>query len=112
MAKLVPRFKIWLENENGEYIIGAGAARILEAIEETNSLKEASKKLGISYKHAWSLIKRAEKAYEIRIVDTRRGGVEKGRTYITSEGRRLLRIFNELQKAVEETVEKKMEELV
>ncbi len=112
MAKLIPRFKIWLENEKGEYIIGAGTAKILEAIEKTNSLKKAAKKLGISYKHAWSLIKRAEKAYGIRIVNTKRGGIEKGQTHITNEGRKLLEMFNELQKAVEKIVEKKMGELI
>ena len=52
--------KIWLENENGELVIGTGRLRILEAILEVGSINKASKKLGQPFRTVWGKIKTAE----------------------------------------------------
>ncbi|WP_363321777.1 hypothetical protein [Methanohalophilus sp.] len=48
--------KVWLSHE-GKPVLGAGKVEILRAIDEEGSLQKACKKLDISYKHAWKIIK-------------------------------------------------------
>ena len=47
--------KLWF-TEGGKTVMGAGRAELLKTIEEERSLRKACKKLGISYKHAWTIL--------------------------------------------------------
>ena len=42
--------------------MGAGRAELLRTIDEEHSLRKASSKLGISYKHAWIMLKKMNEA--------------------------------------------------
>lgn len=100
----VPRAKVWLELD-GEYVCGHGLCQILSAIAETGSIKEASAKLGKSYRHVWSRVKEAEAAIGERLVDAHVGGRAELRSELTPRARELMTAFVELRQAVFDMVE-------
>jgi len=89
------RFRVWLEKE-GEPIISEGKYRLLREIERTGSIKEAARKLGLSYKKAHSQIRTIEERLGFEVVrrQRKRGAVltEAGRE-ILSEYERVLSAF-------------------
>ena len=92
---LKPRIKVWLEYLDRP-IIGAGGARLLKLIDETNSISKAAEKMGVSYRFAWNYIKNVERTLKTRIVSSKKGGNEKGRTVLTPVGKSILREYEKL----------------
>lgn len=86
--------KIWLEVD-GRPVIGEGRARLLESIDETKSLSESARRMGLSYRYAWGVIKEIEKNLGKSIISSSRGGSGGGKTDLTEDGRALLREFRE-----------------
>ena len=93
MVKLKLRSRQWIVNEQGEMVMGEGRKRILETIEETGSINKAAKRLKMSYKGVWSRIKATESHVNVRLVqsDGKRG------SYVTEEGKTLLRKYTQLK---------------
>jgi len=73
-------------------------ALLLRRISETNSLTEAAKLLGISYRNAWDRIKRMESSSGKRILETKAGGATGGSSRLTPEGMSLLKEFRTVRK--------------
>jgi molybdate transport system regulatory protein len=93
------RSKVWLEEENG-LVFGSGKAMILKYIKETGSIAKAAKKLNMSYRHAWSYIKSAEKRMGRPLIECARGGRDKGGTVLTDYAENLLKKFIKLEEKV------------
>ena len=74
---LKAKTKLWF-TENGKTVIGAGRAELLRTIDEERSLRKASSKLGISYKHAWIMLKKMNEALGKPATITVRGGKRSG----------------------------------
>lgn len=83
--------------------MGAGRAELLRTIEEEHSLRKACKKLGISYKHAWTMLKKMNEALGEPAVITVRGGKEQG-TFLTDLGRKLLAEYETGKQLINETI--------
>ena len=85
--------RIWIEVD-GQILLGEGRVTLLKAIEETGSLSKAAKKLGMSYKKAWSLMDtvntRAAKPICVKSI----GGKSGGGTALTSYGKLLIETFD------------------
>jgi molybdate transport system regulatory protein len=64
--------------------MGEGRADLLKAIREEGSLNRASKKMKISYKHAWLLLNEIEHSLGEPVIIKKRGGKEQG-TFLTVE---------------------------
>lgn len=96
------RTKIWL-TEDGKHIIGAGKVNLLKVIDEERSLSKACKKLGISYKHAWMILKKMNERVEHDVVYTVRGGKDQG-TFLTEYGKRLIDEYEASRTYIDETV--------
>ena len=94
--------KLWF-TENEKTVIGAGRAELLKAIDEEHSLRKASSKLGISYKHAWIMLKKMNEALGEPAITTVRGGKEQG-TFLTDLGRRLLAEYETSKQLINETI--------
>ena len=62
MNRTQAKTKIWLVNDKDEPVIGEGKAALLKSIKEEGSLNKACKKVKISYKHAWLLLKEIEES--------------------------------------------------
>ncbi len=88
------RAKSWLEKD-GAFLVGEGRARLLSLVEETGSISEAAKRMGMSYRHAWGTIKGISESAGERIVQSERGGTGGGRTTLTERGREILSAYEE-----------------
>lgn len=89
--------KIWYETKDGERLFGAGKYELLKAIEETSSLKMAMEKVGWTYRKTWDNLQKIEETCGFPIIETHRGGIDKGSTSLTEEGKLLLRAYKELE---------------
>lgn len=90
------RSKVWLE-KNGEVVFGSGKAVILKHILETGSIAKSAKRLDMSYRHAWSYIKSAEKRLGRPLVICRRGGPNGGGATLTGYASGVLKKFVRLE---------------
>ncbi|AKB73326.1 DNA-binding domain of ModE [Methanosarcina lacustris Z-7289] len=95
--------KLWF-TEDGRTVMGAGRAELLKTIDEERSLRKACQKLGISYKHAWLMLKKMNEALGEPAVVTVRGGKEQG-TFLTDLGRKLLVEYDSNKKMINEAIE-------
>lgn len=86
--------------------MGSGRAELLRTIEEEHSLRKACKKLGISYKHAWLMLKKMNEALGEPAIITVRGGKSQG-TFLTDLGRKLLAEYETGKKVINATIEDK-----
>ena len=94
-----PRFKVWLETEEG-YAFGPGTFTLLKMVEEKGSLKSAVDSLGMSYRYAWGLLKRVEERVGAPILKTFKGGRHGGGgATLTEEGRWLLEEYSKVMEA-------------
>ncbi len=99
-----PRVKVWLELD-GEYVFGHGLSRMLDAVRETGSIKEAARKLGKSYRYIWGRIKQAEESIGESLVETQVGGKGAHRSDLTPRAQELLDAFYALRQRMTEVLE-------
>lgn len=85
------KYKIWLETEGKAF--GEGPCDILMKIEKHGSLKGAAEEMGMSYSHAWNLIKRLEGRLGFALLNSKAGGVSGGGTSLTPEARELIKRY-------------------
>jgi molybdate transport system regulatory protein len=99
---LKAKTKLWF-TEDGRTVMGAGRAELLKAIDEEHSLRKACEKLGISYKHAWLMLKKMNEALGEPAVTTVRGGKNQG-TFLTNLGRKLMAEYETSKQLINETI--------
>ena len=102
--KLKVKSKVWLEKE-GRLVFGIGKATILNHIQKTGSINMAAKELNMSYRHAWSYIKSAEKRLGRALVICTKGGASGGSTKLTPYAKELLKNFFNLERQVKISVD-------
>lgn len=95
--KLTVKSKIWVEDENGKVVFGAGRLRILKAIEEQGSILAAAKALGMSYRAVWGKIKATEERLGQPILRKQTGGAHGGGSQLTPFARTLVDRFQQLE---------------
>ena len=96
-VKLKPVPHLSLENKK-QTVLEEVDARLLRRISETNSLAEAAKLLGISYRNAWDRIKRLESRSGKKILESKAGGATGGSSRLTPDGMTLFREFRSVRK--------------
>ena len=94
-------FKVILEIEGEKRISGNNLFNLLDRIMVTGSISSAASSLGFSYRYAWGLIKEAEKAMGLQLVEKQAGGVAGGGTSLTREGRDLLVQYKSFREEIE-----------
>jgi len=95
------RGKVWLEVD-GEHVFGPGRLALLQAIDREGSIQAAADRMGISYRHAWSMLKASGERSGRRLVETRRGGKSGGGARLTDFGRALCRTFTRMEERFHE----------
>lgn len=100
------KLKIWME-EKGEPVLGGGRLRLLKAIGESGSLKAATEKLDISYRHAWGQIRKMEKRLGFKLIAPKTGGKNGGGSTLTADAKKIIRAFESLQRDVNRYAEKR-----
>lgn len=68
---------------------------LLKAIDQSNSINQAAKQMGLSYKGAWQMMGRATPKV---LISTATGGSKGGGTSLTATGQALLTLFTRLEK--------------
>ena len=100
-------YKFWIETESGSPILGEGKWKLLKAIEETGSLKDAAEKMGFAYRQTWENLKNIEERLGFRIIEKSRGGEKGGQTVLTEKGRQIVAFFDRLYQETEPELQKK-----
>ena len=104
------KVKWWLE-KNGGMVHGKGRLKLLEAIEQRGSLREAARVCGISYRAAWGKLRASEERLGEALAESQSG---KRGMKITPRARQLIRIFHSIDQKLEEAtaaiVKKSLEE--
>lgn len=85
--------------------IGPGKADILEGIRETGSIAAAGRRMGMSYKRAWLLIEALNESFGTPLVETARGGSERGGARLTGTGERVLDSYRRIEMLTENAIE-------
>lgn len=93
-------------NRKGLCLLGPGKTELLFEIQRTGSLRAASRNLGISYQHAWTLIDTINQASYEPVVTKQRGGTGGGGATLTAYGERLLKDYQSIDKEVKKFFQK------
>jgi molybdate transport system regulatory protein len=70
---------------------------LLKAIEQSGSINQAAKNVGLSYKGAWQMLERANNGAPQPLLATATGGSKGGGTALTPAGKALLALFARLE---------------
>jgi molybdate transport system regulatory protein len=70
---------------------------LLKAIDDSGSINQAAKQMGLSYKGAWQIIERANNLAPKVLINTATGGSKGGGTCLTTAGQALLSLFIRLE---------------
>ncbi|MCK9219583.1 MAG: LysR family transcriptional regulator [Bacteroidales bacterium] len=86
-------YKIWLETSGQVGVLGDKKCDLLRAINETGSLNDAVKKMGLTYRKTWDNLRRIEKNLGFPLIKPTRGGADGGNTVLTLEGKIIIAAF-------------------
>lgn len=79
-------------------MMGPGKADLLALIAETGSIAAAGRRLGMSYKRAWSLVETLNGMFSVPLVERTRGGAAHGGARLTKAGARVLSLYRSLDR--------------
>ena len=94
--ELRPRLRV---TRGDSIVLGPGKAELLEAIEQTGSIRDAASELDMSYMRAWSLIRVMNSWFREPLVEALRGGAKRGGATLTPAGRQVLRLYRTMTAA-------------
>lgn len=109
--KLMVHCKVWVEDDSGALVFGAGRRRILEAVEKAGSIIGAAKELGMSYSAVWGKIHATEQRLGRPILEKKIGGLKGGGSVLTPFAKELLDRFRALEGRTQEAAEKIFEHI-
>ncbi len=102
--------KFWVENK-GEVVLGSGKAALLLAVHENGSIQRAAEQFGMSYRHAWGIIRKMEQRAGFRLVNARAGGGEGKGAQLTARGRDFVGKFTLFEEALRRITAEKFVEI-
>ncbi len=91
---LTIRYKIWLETDEMNGILGDGKWRLLKSISETGSLKLAMQKHHLTYRKTWDNLNKIEELLGFAVIERQRGGKDGGKTVLTARGQAIVDAFD------------------
>lgn len=94
-------FRIWIERR-GKPVLGKGRVELLAAIGRTASISAAAREMKMSYRHAWNMVQEINERAGAPLVEAAVGGKKGGGATLTEQGRRAVRLFQELQAKIAE----------
>ncbi len=108
MTDFRKRSRIWLEYGD-ESLLGKGGYELLKGIRDFGSLKKSVEKSGLSYRYAWNYIRKLENVLGSKVVESFRGGKEKGGMRLTPLGESLLREYERTTNLISRIIEEESE---
>ncbi len=98
--KVHVRVNVWLENEKGEIVYGAGRQQILEAVAQDGTLSAAASDLGMSYRGLWGRIRISERRLGFQLLESHAGRGPNSGSSLTAHGKALMEIYGRLREAL------------
>ena len=92
------RLRLRLNGSRG-VVMGPGRADLLDYIAQTGSIAAAGRRMGMSYKRAWSLVESLNTTFHHPLVETAKGGAGHGGAKLTPLGQELLAAYRALEEA-------------
>lgn len=96
------KVKLYLTDDEGVKYMGIGVLWLLEEIEKTGSLRQASISLGISYSKCYQMISNAEKELGHSLVERRKGGAQHEGAVLTEFAHEFMDLYRTFQNRVKE----------
>ena len=88
---------LWL-TVDGQNLCGPGRIELLERIEDTGSIRQATIAMGMSYRAAWDAVDLMGRRSGLTLVSRRTGGTGGGGAGLSAEGRALIQLYRKLEK--------------
>jgi molybdate transport system regulatory protein len=101
LGKLTIKSKVWVVDESGKVVFGAGRLRILELVDQYGSIHAAAKELRMSYRAVWGKIKATEDRLGQPLVKRKPDGARRGGSVLTPFARVIMEMFRQMQTLVE-----------
>lgn len=97
MKALKPlRLRIRLTSEHG-IVMGPGRADLLDFIAQTGSIAASARAMKMSYRRAWTLVEDLNSTFTAPLVETSKGGAERGGARLTELGTSLLTSYRAME---------------
>ncbi len=90
-------------------IFGPGKVKLLEAIDSEGSISAGARKIGMSYRRAWILVDAINAHLKNKAVETAPGGKGGGGASITSIGRKVIKLYREMELKASDSIKKEKE---
>jgi molybdate transport system regulatory protein len=103
--RMKPKLRVWV-TFGDDLKFGDGRARLLEAIEERGSLKQAAKAFEMSYRNAWGYLRELEDAAGFKFVERVAGGGPESGMRLTDAGKGFLRRYRTFRDALERSMQR------
>ena len=85
--------------------LGPGKVALLEEIERSGSISKAARKLGLSYRRAWTLVDTMNKSFESYLVRGSAGGKRGGGAYLTPLGAKMVKAYRAMETKAEKAIQ-------
>ncbi|MEZ0167254.1 winged helix-turn-helix domain-containing protein [Microvirga sp. TS319] len=95
------RLRIYFDAQT---MLGPGKADLLQGIQETGSIAAAGRRMGMSYKRAWTLVDTLNHYFRQPLVISAAGGKAGGGASLTPLGIEVLARYRHMQEATERAV--------
>ena len=80
--------------------IGPGKADLLQAIDDTGSISGAARRMRMTYRRAWLLVRTMNECFASPLVEAEKGGAAGGGARLTQTGRQVLSQYRETAQLV------------
>jgi molybdate transport system regulatory protein len=92
--RFVPRVRVFCGTG---IALGPGKADLLDLVAQTGSIREAARRMEMSYMRAWMLIKTMNSCFREPLVAASRGGRSRGGATLTGTGKAALQLYRRLE---------------
>lgn len=82
-------------------VLGPGRLDMLEGIEETGSISAAARRMGMSYRRAWTLVDDLNQCFREPLVESVAGGQRGGGARLTAFGAEVAALYRQVVAAAE-----------
>jgi len=112
MDNLRLNYKIWIETSESIGVLGDKKCELLRAIDETGSLNDAMKKLGLTYRKTWDNLRKIEQELGFPVIKPTRGGAEGGCTVLTLEAKIIIAAFEKFHQDYDSIIQNGFEAII
>jgi molybdate transport repressor ModE-like protein len=101
--------KFWL-TLGPRTLFGDGKAQLLEAVDELGSLRSAAQSMGMSYRHAWGLLRELDQAAGFAFLE-HSGSGPRTRLRLSHDGRRFIEAYRRFRAPLVSAVEARFDRI-